>query len=163
AALDPQQLAVLRARGDLERDGAFRRRHLDLAAEGRGGKGDWHLHDQVVAAPLVRRRGLDPGDDDQIAVRAAVLPSLALSLETDLRAVLHTRLDLHGERAPAPLTAGAVTLPAGLLAHGAVAATARARLRKGEEALRLGDDPSAVALRADDRSCAGLRARVCAF
>ncbi len=53
AALDPQQLAVLGARGNLERHGALRRRHLDLAAERGGREGDRHLHDQVVAAALV--------------------------------------------------------------------------------------------------------------
>ena len=58
---------------------------------------------------------------------------------------------------------GAVTLRARLLDHGAVAATARARLRKREESLPLGDDAAAVALRADDRRRAGLRARTAAI
>src|SRR5262249_20913130 len=76
----------------------------------------------------------------------------------DLRAVLDARLDLHGERAPPPLAAGAVALRARLLDHGAVAAAAWARLREREQALRLGDHATAVALGTDDRSRAGLGA-----
>ena len=96
--------------------------------------------DEVVAAALVRVRLRDARDDDQVAVRAAVLAGLALALEPDLRAVLDARLDLHGERAPPPFAARAVALRARLLDHGAVAAAARARLREREQALRLGDD-----------------------
>src|SRR5262249_49722370 len=130
-----------------------------LAAEGCGREGDRHLDDKVVAAALVSVRLRNPRDDDQVAVRTAVLAGLALALEPDLRAVLDARLDLHGVRAPTPLTARAVALRAGLLDHGAVASTARARLRKCEEALRLGHDAPAVALRTDDRSRTGLCAR----
>src|SRR5262249_22635284 len=126
AALDPQQLAVLRARGNLERDRTLRRGNLDLAAERGSGEGNGHLHDQVVTAPLIGRRRRDPRDDDQVAVRATVLTYLALPLEPDLRPVLDARLDLYGERAPPPLAAGAVALLARLLDHGAVASTAPA-------------------------------------
>src|SRR4029077_17598979 len=110
--------------------------------------------------------GCDACDDDQVAVRAAVLADFALPLEPDLRAVLDARLDLHCERAPPPLAAGAVALGARLLDHGAVPAAARARLRQSEQALRLGDHAASVALGADDgrrprlRTCAAaLRAR----
>src|SRR5262249_633245 len=128
-----------------------------------GREGEGHLHDEVVTSPLVRRRGLDPCDDDQVAARATVLANLALPLEPDLRAVLDARLDLHGERAPPPLAAGAVALRARLLDHGAVASTARARLRQGKQTLRLGDDTATIALRADDRSRAGLCAGAAAL
>src|SRR5262249_58310385 len=110
-----------------------------------GREGEGHLHDEVVTSPLVRRRGLDPCDDDQVAARAAVVAGLALPLEPDLRAVLDARLDLHGERAPPPLATRAVALRARLLDHGAVAATTRARLRKSEQALPLGDDTPPLA------------------
>src|SRR5206468_8481467 len=80
-----------------------------------------------------------------------------LALGPNLRAVLDARLDLHGERAPPPLAARAVTLRARLLDHCAVAAAARTRLRQRKQALRLGDDPAPVALRADDGCRAGLR------
>src|SRR3954471_7500924 len=92
-----------------------------------------------------------------------MLAGLALALEPDLRAVLDARLDIHGERASPPLAARAVALRARLLDHRAVAAAAWARLRQREQALRLGDDPAAVALRADDRRGAGLRARTAAL
>src|SRR5205085_2473872 len=81
AALDPQELPVLGAGRNLERDRALRRRNVDLAAERGRREGDRHLHDEVVSAALVRRRRLDPCDDDQVAVRAAMLAGLALALE----------------------------------------------------------------------------------
>src|SRR5919197_5538982 len=163
AALDPQQLAVLGAGRHLQRDRPFGRRHLDLAAERGGRERHRHLHDEVVAAPLVDRRRRHAREDDDVARGTAVLAGLALALEPNLRAVLDARLDLHRVRLDAALAARAAALRARLLDHGAVAAAARARLREREQALRLGLDAAAVALRADDRRGAGLRARAAAL
>src|SRR5581483_8796130 len=163
AALDPQELAVLGAGGDLQRDVALRRRHLDLAAERGGRERDRHLDDEVVAAALVRVRLRDARDDDEVAVRAAVRAGLALPLEPDLRAVLDAGLDLHGVVAEPALAARALALLARLLDHGAVAAAARARLREGDQTLALGGDAAPVALRADDGGGIGLGARAAAL
>src|SRR5437763_1517529 len=82
------------------------------------------------AAAPVRVGGRDARDDDEVAVRTAVRAGLALPLEADLRAVLHAGLDLHRVVAKPALAARALALRARLLDHGAVAATARARLRE---------------------------------
>src|ERR1700758_3326525 len=66
AALDPQELAVFRTGGNLQRDRALRRRHVDLPPERGHWEGDRHLDDQVVSAALVGIRGRDPRDDDQV-------------------------------------------------------------------------------------------------
>ena len=71
-------------------------------------------------------------------------------------------LDLHLVALRRALAAGAVAGRARVLDHGAVAAAARARLREREEALALGDDAAAVALRADPRRRPGLGARAAA-
>src|SRR5439155_4268252 len=106
----------------------------------------------------VRVRAGDARDDDEVAVRPAVRARLALPLEANLRAILHPRLDLDRVVPQPALTAGAVALRARPLDHGAVAAAARAGLREREQALALGLDPPAVALRADDRRRARLSA-----
>src|SRR5581483_8175479 len=124
---------------------------------------DGNVHDEIVAAPLVRVGARDARHDDEIACRPTVLAGLALALQADLRAVLHARLHLHRVRLDPPLAAGAVAVRARLLDHGAVAAAARARLREREETLRLRLHAAAVALRADDGRAAGLRAGAAAL
>ena len=63
---------------------------------------------------------------------ATVRADLALAAQLDARAVLDSGRDLHGVALRAPLAPGAATLRARLLDHGAVAATARTRLRERE-------------------------------
>src|SRR5262249_52197002 len=154
----PQQLAVLGAGRNLQRDRAARRRDLHLPAESGGRERDGDLDDQIIAAPLVGVGLRDPCDDDPGAVRTAVPAALALALEPDLRAVFAARLDLHRVRAQSALATRALALRARLLDHGAVAAAARTRLGQREQALALGGDAAAVALRADDGSGSRLRA-----
>src|SRR4029077_13124133 len=137
AALDAQEFAVADAGRYLQRHRSFRRRHLGLAAERRRRERHGHLHDQIVAAPLVRIGLRDMREHEQVAGRPTVLPRFALALEPDFRAVLDARLDLHRVRLDAALAAGAMALRARLLDHGAVAAAARARLGEREETLRL--------------------------
>src|SRR6266508_248530 len=163
AALDAQQLAVFGAGGNLERDGALRRRHVDLAAEGGHREGHRHLDDEIVAAPFVRLGRRHVRHDDEVARGTAVLPGLALALEADLRAVLDAGLDLHGVRLDAALASGAVALRTRLLDDGPVAAAARTRLRQREEPLALRLHAATVALGTDHRRRAGLRTGAAAF
>src|SRR5262249_38074050 len=157
AALDLQELAVLRARGDLQRDRPVRRRHVDASAEGSRGKAHGHIDQQVRdAAPVVDRRLRDARPDVEVACRAAADAGLALALEPDARAVLDARGDLHRVALRPALAARAVTVVARLLDHGAVAAGGRARLRGGGETPRLGPHAAGVGARADHRR----RARV---
>src|SRR3954452_1209339 len=127
-ALDAQQLAVLRARRDLQRHGPARSGHLDGAAEGRRRERHRYLHDQIVAAPLVGVGGRDTGEDDEVACRTAVLPRLTLALEANARAVLHAGLDLHGVRLDAALAPGPLAVWARLLDDCPVPAATRAWL-----------------------------------
>src|SRR3954471_18885660 len=103
AALDAKELAVLRPRGDLQRHGTFGRLHVDLAAERSRRVRHRDLHDEVVAAPLIRVRGRYAREDDEVTGWTAVLPRLALALQANARAVLDTRLDLHRVRLDAAL------------------------------------------------------------
>src|SRR5581483_9388547 len=139
-------------------DRPVRRRDLHRRAEHRLGVRDGHLEHEVGAAPLVQRRGVDLHDDVEVAVGAAVPARLALALEPDARAVLRPgrHLDLVAlRRALAPRAAA---VAARLLDDDAVAAAARAGLGQREQAVAVGDDARAVALRAGDRPRPGLRA-----
>src|SRR5439155_14175363 len=69
----------------------------------------------------------------------------------------------HLQAPGAPLATGAFALGARLLDHGAVPVAARTRVRETEEALALDRHAAALALGADDRRGAGLRARAAAL
>src|SRR4029077_5478189 len=88
---------------------------------------------------------------------------LSLAAQADSRAVLDARGDLDRVALGTPLAAGAAAVRARLLDHGAVPTAARARLREGEQALALRDHAAAVALGAEHRRRAGLRARAVAL
>src|SRR5262249_22505118 len=88
AALDAQELAVLRAGGNLERDAAVGGRDLDRRAERDLVEGHGYVEHEVVASPLVELRRLDARDDVEIAGGSAAPAGLALALQLDLRAVL---------------------------------------------------------------------------
>src|SRR5581483_3016618 len=163
AAADAEQLAVLRAGRHLQGHRSVRRRHLHGRAERGLREGHRHVELQIgLAAPAVQLRRLDARDDEQVASRAAAVAGLALPAQLDPRPVLDARRDLHPEAAGAPLAPAASAARARLLDDGAVPAAARARVREGEQALRLGDRAAAAALRADGRRCTGLRARAVA-
>src|SRR4029078_12716297 len=161
-AADAEDLPVLAAGGPLQRDGALGGGALDRRAEHRLRVGQRDADDEVAAAPLVDARRGHLREHVEGAGRAATVAGLPLALELDPRAVLDARGDLHLEPARAPLAAGAGAVLARLLDHGAVAAAARARLLEREQALVLGADAAAVALGADARLRAGLRARAVA-
>src|SRR4029077_18545903 len=108
---------------------------------------DRHLEHEVVAAPLVQLRRLDPGDDEEVARWSAAPAGLPLALEPDLGAVAHARGDTDRVALRSPLAAGAVAGRAGRLDDRPVAATGRAGLLEGEEALRGRHHTRAVALR----------------
>src|SRR5262249_20311639 len=110
AALDAEQLPVGRAGRDLELDAALGRRDLDRRAERGLVEVDGNLEHEVVAAPLVELRRLDPRDDVEVACGRAAVAGLALPLELDLRAVLHAGGDADREPLRPPLAAGS---PAG--------------------------------------------------
>src|SRR5205823_1752564 len=86
-----------------------------------------------------------------------------LAAQADLRPVLDAGRDLDRVALRPPLAAGAAAVRARLLDHGAVAAAARARLGEREQALALGDHAAALALGAEARRRAGLRARAVAL
>ena len=71
------------SRGNLEHHLAVERRHLDRAAEGRGGEADRHLAGQVAALALEDRVLAHADLDVQVARRAAVAARLALAVQAD--------------------------------------------------------------------------------
>ena len=71
---------MLGAGRDLQRDGALRRRHLDLRPERCVGERHRDLDDEIRAAALVDRRRRDTRDDVQVARRAAGDPASPLPL-----------------------------------------------------------------------------------
>src|SRR5262249_57860360 len=92
-----QELSVLRARLDLERQPvAGRRRHFDRRAERSFRIGHRHLDHEVRTAPLEDLRRRDASDHVQVTGGPAVRAELALALEPDTRA----RLDAGGELHP---------------------------------------------------------------
>ena len=109
---------------DLQRHAAVGRRDLDRRAERRLVERDRHLEHEVVAAPLVQLRRLDPRHDEEVAGGRAAPAGLALALELDLRAVLDARGDPHRVALRPPLAAGAVAGRARRLDDRAVAAAA---------------------------------------
>ena len=148
--------------GHLQRDRAVRRRHVDGRAERGVGVADRDVDDQIVAAAGVERRGLDVDDDVEVAGGAAVPSRLALAGDADAGAVLDPGPDLDVEVLRGALAAGAAARLTGMLDDGAVAATARARVREREQPLGVGDDTAAAALRADGGRGARLGAGSCA-
>src|SRR5581483_10820374 len=104
---------------------------------------DLHARDQVAAARALELRGALAPHAAQLSVGGA-------------------GRDLHRVPLRTALAARAVAGRARILDHGAVPPAPRAGLREREEALTLGDDAAAAALRADLRSGAGLRARAAA-
>src|SRR5262249_57087258 len=107
--------------------------------------------DEIGAAALEQRRRVDVDHHEEIACGASGVPGLALALEAHFRAIPSTGRDLDRIPLRHPLAAATATALARLLDDGAVAAAARARLREGEEPLRVGHDPATAALRARDR------------
>src|SRR5262249_61393935 len=81
----------------------------------------------------------------------------ALAAQLDSRPVSDAGGNLHLEAARSPLPAGAAAVRARVLDDRPVSAAARARVRERKEALLLGHDSPAVALRADGRRRARLR------
>ena len=69
APADAQELAVLRARRHLERDGPLGRLHVDARAERRLRVGDRDVDHEVVAAAVVDGRGRHAGDDVEVTRR----------------------------------------------------------------------------------------------
>src|SRR5207244_4293874 len=127
-------------------------------------EGDGNVEHEVVAASLVELRGLDAGDDVEVARRRAAEAGLALALELDLRTVLDARRDAHRVALRPPLASRAAAGRARRLDDGAAAAAVRARLLQREQSLRGRDDAGAVALgtalRRGARRGAGAVARV---
>src|SRR5262249_34539634 len=118
--------AAGRGRGDLHRDFASQRRHLDVGAQRRLGRRDRQLELDVVALPLEERvRGDGHGE---IEVAAAAGDAGALAGHAHALSRLHAGRDLHVELSPSPLPAGAAAGRAGLAAHVAGAAPGRAGL-----------------------------------
>src|SRR6185503_13191310 len=144
AALHAKELPVLGACRNLQRHGALRGRDLDARAERCLRVGDRDLEHQIGAAALVERRRRDLDADEQIAGGTAVHPWLALALEPDARAVLRAGGHLH--------------LVAARHALATAAAAPRARMRKREQPLAVGDDSRATAVRAGPRRRARLGA-----
>src|SRR4051812_1217416 len=103
AAADAEQLAVLRARGHLQRHRALGRRYLDRRPERGVRIGHRHVDDQIGATALVDRRLRDVGDDVEVAGGRAAVAGLALALQADTRAVFRARGNLHGVALRAPL------------------------------------------------------------
>src|SRR5439155_1444375 len=97
-ALDAQQRPVLRAGLHLHRHRPVGSRHLDGRTERRLRERDRNLDDQVVAAALVQRRGLNTGDDAEVARLDA--------LERILEGEIDLDLDVASSAAAGPTPAG---------------------------------------------------------
>src|SRR5574338_1390108 len=91
APLDAEQLAVLRARRHLERDGPVRGWDLHGRAERRLRRRDRDLEHELGAAALVQRRRRHLHTDVEVTRRTAADAGLALALEADPRSVLGPR------------------------------------------------------------------------
>ena len=158
-AAQPLHGAALRARRHAQLLAPVERRDLDVRPADRLRDRERDLDLEVVAATMEDRRGTDVRDHVEVARRAAVAPSLALAGEPHARALLDPGRDVHAVLLDRALRAAARTRRARLVNHGAGAVAARARLRDREQALTLGLDAAALALRADLRLRAGLGAR----
>jgi hypothetical protein len=95
-----EHLAGGRAGGNFQHGAAFKRRHLDIAAEGRAGKADRHATEKVHAFALENIVRLDMQDNVEIARRTTPRTALALAGGTESRAILdaggNLDLDLRG-------------------------------------------------------------------
>src|SRR5262245_9252007 len=128
-----------RGRRDLHRDLAPQRRHLDVRAQRRLGRGDRQLEVDVVALALeerVRRDG-----HGEIEVTPAAGGARALAGHAHALPRLHAGRNLHIELPPSSLPAGAATGRARLAADVAGAMTGRAGLfhLEGECLARTGE------------------------
>jgi hypothetical protein len=115
AALDAQELAVLRAGGDLQLHRPVGRRRLDLAAERCSGVRHGDVDDQIVTPALVDLRRLDARDHVEVAGGRPAVTGLALALEPDPSPVLDARGNLDRVALRAALAPAAVAGRARLL------------------------------------------------
>ena len=97
AAVHDDRLPRLRAGGDVQRDVAVERRHLDLGAERGQRRGDVDHGDEVLAVADEALVLLDAHDDVEVAGRPAALARVAAAGHAQALAVLDPRrdVDLH--------------------------------------------------------------------
>ena len=149
-ALEAELLAGLAALGDLDpRLAAVDLRHVELAAERRGGERDRHAAEDVGAVALEELVRPDRQEDVEVAGRAAAHARLALAAEADAGAVLDAGRDVDAELPLLGDAAGAAALEAGVGDHLAAALAGRAGALDREVARGGADAPVAVAGRAD--------------
>src|ERR1700682_3648141 len=90
----PENLACLGFRGDLDLGMAVQRRNLDFAAHRCGRKADRHLAVKIVVLTLEYWMLLQIHDHIKVAMRAAVKPCLAFAREPDAVVVIDAGGDL---------------------------------------------------------------------
>ena len=73
-----EHLPALRPGGHLKMRFALQRRHINLAAQSRDGKWDWHLAIQIIGFALKDFVLLDVNHDIKVARRRATDPGLAI-------------------------------------------------------------------------------------
>ena len=113
-AAQPEQLAGLGLRGNLELDPAIQRGHFQLAAQRRVHKGNGHLAVEVLAIALENRVLAHRDLHEQVPGRATFGPGLALARQADAIAGIHARRHFHRQRLALLHTALAVALAAGV-------------------------------------------------
>ena len=147
----------LRAFGDLQLVFSFKRRNHNLDAERSLRKRNRNHAVQVVALALKEGVLLDMQDYIQVTGRPAKRARLAQAVETNSRAVLHSRRDLGFDRALAQQAAFAFALRAGIGDHTARALAGWAGSSDAKKALLIPDLASATARPASNCSFAGRR------
>src|SRR5450631_978370 len=115
--------------------GALDGRHVDRAAERRGGERDRHPTIDVGAVALKNRVLRNADEDVEVACRRAVQADLALAGKADTGAVLDPGRDGNRQRLLAPYPALTAARAARLFDDGAGTLAGRAGALYGEEAL----------------------------
>src|SRR5215471_6672322 len=93
-ATELEHLSALRACGDFNMCLAFKRRHVDLAAQCRNGKRDWHVTIQIVGFAVKDVVLLDVDHHIKVARCTATYARLAVSRRTQSSALPDSRGNL---------------------------------------------------------------------
>src|SRR5450759_2894077 len=144
-----EALAGLGSAGNLDpRLAAVDRRHLEFAAQSRGGHGNRHPAVQVGAVALEELVLRQRQENIEVARRAAAQTGLAFAGEPDAGAILDAGRDIDREHALARHPPGPSAGRAGIVDHLAAALAGRAGALEREEALGMSDLAGTAAGRA---------------
>src|SRR2546427_1665773 len=156
ASLQPEDLARLGARGDLDPRLAVERGHLDLRPQGGLSEAERDLAHHVGSLADEERMLAHAEHDVEVAGHAGVRAGLALAAQLEARAAVDAGRHLDAELVRPPLHAGALAAGARVRDDRALPVAVAARLGDREEALLQVHLPRAAALRTGARRGPGL-------